>query len=302
MKTTLVIMAAGIGSRYGGGIKQLASAGPSGEILMDYSIYDALRAGFDKILFLIRHDIEADFRAVIGTRIERICDVDYAFQELSDLPSGFTVPNGRTKPWGTGQAILVCRQYLKTPFAVINADDFYGAEAFRLLHGALTSGSFGENDVCLAGYILGNTLSENGGVTRGLCTVDGDGCLLSVRETKNIRKENGVIRSDTDEAFSAESYVSMNMWGLPASFPDRLADGFASFLGGLSADDTKSEFLLPIFIDGLVREKKVRAKLLPTRDKWFGLTYKEDLPAVQNAVSALVRAGVYPENLLGSRK
>ena len=301
MNTTLVIMAAGIGSRYGGGIKQLATVGASNEILMDYSIYDAIDAGFNKIVFVIRHDIEKDFREIIGDRIEKICNVEYVFQELCDLPDGFELPEGRTKPWGTGQAILACKGVVNEPFAVINADDFYGKEAFAAIHSYLCQpeNKEYESDICLAGYILKNTLSENGGVTRGICNVDNNMCLSSIAETKNIRKENGKVLSGSDNTeVSENSYVSMNMWGLYPKFIDMLEKGFIEFLEKSEKPNMTGEFLLPIYIDQLISKGKVCPKLLPTNDKWFGLTYKEDLPSVKTAIADLINNGTYPENIM----
>lgn len=301
MKTTLVIMAAGIGSRYGGGIKQLATVGSCGEILMDYSIYDAIEAGFDKIVFVIRHDIEKDFREIIGDRIEKVCKVEYVFQELSKLPEGFTLPEGRTKPWGTGHAILCCKGVVNEPFAVINADDFYGKEAFCALHTYLCSpeNKDFESDICLAGYILKNTLSENGGVTRGICNVDGNMCLSSISETKNIRRENGKVLCGSDNTeVSEDSFVSMNMWGFRPDFINKLEKGFVEFLESAEQPNMTGEFLLPIYADDLISQGKASPKLLPTNDKWFGLTYKEDLPSVREAISKLTENGTYPENIM----
>ena len=302
MKTTLVIMAAGIGSRFGGGIKQLAPVGPNGEIIMDYSIHDAIEAGFNKIVFIIRKDIEADFREVIGNRMEKICgrlgvEVAYTFQSLEDLPEGYTVPEGRTKPWGTGQAVLTCKNVVREPFAVINADDYYGKEAFARIHDFI-AGSVKEDPyaLCMAGFILKNTLSENGGVTRGICKVDGNGYLTDVAETKNIVKTasgaevNGI-------AVDPESYVSMNMWGLTPEFIGLSDSGFRAFLSQLNGNDLTAEYLLPIYIGQLLQEKKVSVKVLPTSDKWFGVTYQEDKQAVIESIRELIRDGKYHADL-----
>lgn len=236
MKTTLVIMAAGIGSRFGGGIKQLASVGPSGEIIMDYSIHDALEAGFDKIVFIIRKDLEQDFKEIIGNRIEKLADVAYAYQELTDLPEGFTLPEGRTKPWGTGQAVLSIKGLVDGPFAVINADDYYGKECFKNMHRYMTEEMDMEKrpyDMCMSGFILSNTLSENGTVTRGVCQANPDGTLKEVEETYEIRMTpEGLFGADDDGnkiALDANQPVSMNMWGLPASFLDELEKAFRNF-------------------------------------------------------------------------
>ena len=303
-KTALVIMAAGIGSRFGGGIKQLTSFGPSGEIIMDYSIYDAIKAGFNKIVFVIRKDLEKDFREIIGNRIEKEIEVEYAFQELNDLPEGFTVPEGRRKPWGTGQAILACRNLVKEPFAVINADDYYGKDAFVLVHDYLvkqekqTDGVF---QVCMAGFILKNTLSDHGGVTRGICRLDENGELNGVDETRNIIKVPGgaaVLQEDgTQVSISPEDLVSMNMWGFTPDFIQELETGFEKFLSGLDPEDTKAEYLLPSIIDRMLKKKQTQITVLKTSDKWFGVTYKEDVPTVIADFKRLLEEGVYPAKL-----
>ena len=301
-KTTLLVMASGIGSRIGGGIKQLEPVGPSGEIIIDYSVHDAMEAGFDKVVFIIRKDLEQDFREVIGDRMEKRIETVYAFQEMDDLPAGFTKPEGRTKPWGTGQAILCCKELVKEPFVVINADDYYGKEAFVKVHDYLMQDhGFGERmEFCMAGFLLGNTLSENGGVTRGICSVDAAHHLTKVTETRNI------IKTDTGAAIQAEDGtqtpvdaccpVSMNMWGLtPEIFPV-LESGFADFLAKLP-DQTKGEYLIPMIIDELIQEKKANVTVLESGDKWFGVTYKEDKPAVIRSFRELIAAGVYREKL-----
>lgn len=303
-KTALVIMAAGIGSRFGGGIKQLEPVGPSGEIIMDYSIHDALEAGFDKIIFIIRKDLEKDFREIIGNRIEKIAHVEYAFQEMDDLPEGFSVPQGRKKPWGTGQAVLAARDLIHEPFLVINADDYYGKEGFRIIHDYMVNEmkEDGETyDMCMAGFILSNTLSENGGVTRGVCTVGEGGYLTKVTETYNIyRDADGMHASDNDGnpvTVEAGQHVSMNMFGLPASFVKELEKGFPEFLSNVREGDLKAEYLLPSIIDGCIHDGKARVRVLETQDKWFGVTYKEDKPAVVASIRKLVDAGVYKSPL-----
>ena len=305
IKTTLVIMAAGIGSRYGGGVKQLARVGPSGEIIMDYSIHDALAAGFDKTVFIIRKDIEDDFREIIGRRIEKITDVDYAFQDLNDLPSGYSLPQGRTKPWGTGQAILSIRGKVDTPFAAINADDYYGVHCFKHIHDYMAERmdlSAKKLDICMAGFRLGNTLSDNGTVTRGVCRVRGE-ILESVTETFDISEKAGKITgrdaSGNEVELSADDPVSMNMWGLPPVILDELSERFPVFLDGIPAGDLKAEYLLPAVIDTLIREGRAGVKVLPTEDKWFGVTYAEDKAYVEQALRALVSKGVYKEKLFG---
>ena len=306
MNTTLVVMAAGIGSRYGGGIKQLEKMGPNGEIIMDYAIFDAKRAGFNKVVFIIRKDLEKDFREIIGNRIEQVTDVEYAFQELSDLPAGFTVPADRKKPWGTGQAVLSVKGLVNEPFAVINADDYYGPEGFRVLHEYMTTKMdlTGEKlDMCMAGFILKNTLSDNGTVTRGACQVSGDGYLTDVTETYGIRMENGILKAEDQEgnprSVSPDQFVSMNMWGLPPAFLSELEEGFPKFLAALKPGDIKKEYLLPTIINNCIKSGKGSVQVLPTHDKWFGVTYKEDKPVVVESIRQLIADGVYPEKLYG---
>lgn len=304
--TTLVIMAAGIGSRFGGGIKQLAPVGPNGEIIMDYSIHDALEAGFSKIVFIIRRDLEKDFKEVIGNRIEQVAKVEYAYQELSDLPQGYSVPEGRTKPWGTGQAVLSVKGLVNEPFLVINADDYYGKEGFRKIHDYMVN-TMDENspvyEMCMAGFVLANTLSENGSVTRGVCVVNTDKTLKQVTETFDIqRAADGLAARDAQGEqvqVNADQLVSMNMWGLPPAFLDELERGFPAFLDGIPEGNLKAEYLLPQIIDRLVKSGKARVKVLDTHDKWFGVTYQEDKAAVVASIRKLVDDGVYPEKLFG---
>lgn len=302
-KATLVVMAAGIGSRFGGGIKQLAPVGPSGEIIMDYSIYDAMEAGFDKVVFVIRKDLEKDFKEVIGNRIEKIVEVAYAYQEVSDIPVAYKETYAdRTKPWGTGQAILCCKDVVKEPFLVINADDYYGKQAYVEAYNHLVAEKK-ESDkiqISMVGFVLGNTLSENGGVTRGVCKVDDNHMLTDIVETKNIVKtETGAaIRTeDGDVKIDVESPVSMNMWGLQPKFFDVLETGFEEFLENCASDYMKSEYLLPTIVGDLLKSEKAEVTVLQSKDKWFGVTYKEDKDAVMASVRGLVDAGVYPERL-----
>lgn len=301
-KTTLVIMAAGIGSRFGGGIKQLEPVGPSGEIIMDYSIFDAMEAGFDKVVFIIRKDLEKDFREVIGNRIDQIIETGYAFQELDDLPAGFEKPADRTKPWGTGQAILCCKDIVKEPFAVINADDYYGKEAFVKVHDYLVQEHPASErmEFCMAGFQLGNTLSENGGVTRGICSVNDKQHLTKVTETKNIIKtDKGAAVQGEDGTLTpveADCPVSMNMWGFTPEIFDVLEKGFGEFLQALP-DPTKGEYLIPTIVDGLIQSKQANVTVLESKDKWFGVTYKEDKPTVVRSFQELIAAGVYKEKL-----
>ena len=291
MKKTLAILAAGIGSRFGGGIKQLEPVDQAGHIIIDYSIHDAIRAGFNKIVFIIRRDIEADFKAVIGNRIEKVCaglgvEVCYAFQELQNVP--IPVPAGRTKPWGTGHAVLACEGVISEPFSVINADDYYGVNGFKKASAFLESGGYG-----LVGYILKNTLSENGGVTRGICTVE-NGALAAIAETKNIVKCGDHAEAD-GKALPSDSLVSMNFWCFPGGFMDELKAGFPEFLAGME-NPLKDEYLLPIIMDGLLK-KGVKVSVLPTNDKWFGVTYKEDKPAVVESFRRLLEEKVYRQEL-----
>ncbi len=302
--TTLVIMAAGVGSRFGGGIKQLEPIGPGGEIIMDYSIHDALEAGFNKVVFIIRKDLEKDFREVIGNRIEKVANVSYVFQELDALPEGYQVPEGRKKPWGTGQAVLTIKGVVNEPFVVINADDYYGKEGFRKIHEYMVNEMDDDAPVyqmCMGGFILDNTLSENGTVTRGVCELNEDGTLKSVTETYGIQKQGEEMSAcDVDGnpvSVRADQHVSMNMWGLPPKFLDELEVGFPKFLDGLKEHDIKSEYLLPSIINGLVNSGRGQVKVLETNDKWFGVTYKEDKEAVVAAIRKLIEDGVYKENL-----
>lgn len=297
--TTLVIMAAGIGSRFGGGIKQLEPVGPNGEIIMDYSIKDALDAGFNKIVIIIRKDLERDFYEIIGRRIEKEADVTYVFQELDDLPEGFVVPEGRKKPWGTGQAILSCKGVVQEPFAVINADDYYGKEAFHKIHEYLITERTAVNHYhfCMAGFILKNTLSDHGGVTRGICEVDSLNHVTRIIETKNIIKtaEGAAVKGSDGSLLpiSTDTWVSMNMWGLTPNFLDMLEEGFRAFLSDIPEGDLTAEYLLPTIIDDLIQKNKAMVTLLSTGDTWFGVTYKEDKEAVMHSIRELIDKGQY---------
>ena len=306
METTLLIMAAGIGSRFGTGIKQLEPVDASNHIIMDYSIHDAIEAGFNHVVFIIRKDIEKDFKEVIGDRIASICSshdvtVDYAFQDINDILG--TLPEGRTKPWGTGQAVLAAKDVIKTPFIVINADDYYGKEAFVKLHDFLVSGEdLGrEFTMGMGGFILKNTLSDNGTVTRGVSVVDENGLLSQVHETTGIEMgEDGQIKCDSEEVqewISPEDKVSMNMWAGYPEFLDFLAEDFKDFLANVEEGDLKSEYLLPNIVDKLLKEDRANVKVLETQDRWFGVTYKEDKETVQEAFRELIADGVYAEML-----
>lgn len=302
-KATLVIMAAGIGSRFGGGIKQLEPVGPNGEIIMDYSIYDAVEAGFDKVVFVIRKELEKDFKEVIGNRIEKITDVDYAFQEIEDIPAPYKERfRLRKKPWGTGQAILCCKDVVDSPFLVINADDYYGKQAFKEGFAYLTGEVTGRGrEICMVSFILKNTLSDNGAVTRGVCRVDTSNMLAEIVETHNIEKVEGraVVKNGATlgEEIDLESPVSMNMWGLRTDFFQVLEAGFREFLSTVQPDNLKAEYLLPTIIGEMLSDGDIAVKVLESRDKWFGVTYKEDKDAVVLAVRGLIDMGIYPEKL-----
>ena len=301
-KVTLVVMAAGIGSRFGGGIKQLEAVGPNGEIIMDYSIHDALEAGFNKVVFVIRKDLDKDFKEIIGRRMEKLVEVEYAYQELNDIPERFQKKiEGRKKPWGTGQAILCCKDVVDEPFLVINADDYYGKEAYREAYAYLT-GRKDDNayEACMVGFVLKNTLSDNGGVTRGVCKVDEHRMLSEIVETSNIVKtaEGAAVQTEDGAVpIDVESEVSMNMWGLSPKFFEVLDKGFDEFLEKLDPENLKGEYLLPTIIGDLLKEGKMRVEVRKSQDEWFGVTYKEDKPDVVAAIQKLIKDGVYPEKL-----
>ena len=306
MNTTLIIMAAGIGSRFGEGIKQLAQMGPNGEIIMDYSIHDAKEAGFNKVVFIIRKDIFKEFEEIIGNRIKEQINVEYVFQELDDLPEGFEVPEERTKPWGTGQAVLCCKDVVKEPFVIINADDYYGKEAFVKIHEFLVENYTPEKskELCMAGFILGNTLSDNGTVTRGICAVDENDYLTDVVETYEIKKTSDGAESQGNR-IDVNAHVSMNMWGLTPEFVGLLEEGFVEFFENIKGDEAKElkgEYLLPIYIDELLKKGTVSVRLLETQDKWFGVTYKEDKPVVVESFAKLIADGVYQKDLFADLK
>lgn len=296
MDTTLLIMAAGIGSRFGGGIKQLEPVDEQGHIIMDYSIHDAIEAGFNKVIFIIRKDIEEEFREVIGSRISAICaehnvTVDYAFQDINDIPG--ELPEGRTKPWGTGQAVLAAKDLITTPFIVINADDYYGKEGFKAVHTYLVEGG----KSCMAGFVLKNTLSDNGGVTRGICRMDADHNLTEVDETKNIVKTVDGAEADGVK-LDVDSLVSMNMWGLTPDFLQTLEKGFVEFFEKeVPANPLKAEYLIPIYIGELLKKDQMSVKVLRTNDTWYGMTYHEDVAAVKESFRQMLAEGVYKEDL-----
>jgi dTDP-glucose pyrophosphorylase len=294
MKPTLVIMAAGMGSRYGG-LKQIDPVGPSGEIVLDYSVYDAIRAGFGKVVFIIRPEIEEAFKEVIGTKLEGQIDVEIVFQTSEKIPEGFSIPEGRTKPWGTGQAVLMAKDVVHEPFAVINADDFYGRETFEVIGRKLAETDVDSTDFSMVGFYIKNTLSPNGSVARGYCDVQ-DGMLATVTEYFEIeRGEDGMIRHAGGE-MADDDMVSMNTWGFTPRLFGFLEQGFVTFLER-AGGELKSEYLLPELVDGLIRRGEATVEVLPSDEKWMGVTYTEDKPDVMGGIRALVDAGVYPDNL-----
>ena len=274
---TLLVMAAGMGSRFGG-IKQIEPVGPHGEVILEFSVYDALEAGFDKAVFVIKKAIEHDFREVVGKRIEKMIDVEYAFQELENIPAPFTVPADRVKPWGTGQAVLSAKNLINNPFAVINADDFYGKGGYKELKKHFETST----DACMVGYKLQNTVSENGTVARGICEIE-NGYLTSVTEHLAIPKDND---------FPADTIASMNMFGFMPSLFDELESGFVKFLEE-QGKELKSEYLLPRIVDKMIKQDGAKVKVLTTDDKWYGVTYKEDKETVVNAIAELCKKGLY---------
>lgn len=300
MKPTLLVLAAGIGSRYGG-LKQIDPVGPSGEIIIDYSIYDAIRAGFDKVVFVIRRDIEETFKEIIGKRFEGKIHIDYAFQELNALPAGVTVSPERKKPWGTGHAILVCKDIIKTPFAVINADDFYGRSGFKLLGEYLqTSKDTDKADYSMTGFVLRNTLSEHGTVARGVCKTDANGYLKDVVEMTKIEKVKNAARNMNEDGsfteLTADETVSMNMWGFTPSIFKHLEAQFKDFLKAKS-QDLKAEFFIPTVVNNLINAGEATVKVMKSEDSWFGITYKEDKPMVVSSINDLIKKGAYSSKL-----
>ena len=302
-KATLVIMAAGIGSRFGGGIKQLEPVEPNGEIIMDYSVYDAIEAGFNKVVFVIRKDLEKDFKEVIGDRIAKVVEVAYAYQELDAIPEQYRAKaQNRKKPWGTGQAILCCKDIVHEPFLVINADDYYGKEAYKVAYDYLVKEKEQKDvmDICMVGFVLANTLSENGTVTRGICKVNDESMLSHIEETYGVKAcgEKIVAEKDGEEiVIPVDSVASMNMWGLPVEFIDVLEDGFTNFLEIFDPQNAKAEYLLPRIIGEMLQKNQIQVKVLKSTDHWFGVTYREDKESVVNSISELIKEGVYPAKL-----
>lgn len=301
-KPVLVVLAAGMGSRYGG-LKQMDSVAGHGQSIIDYSIYDARRAGFEKVIFVIKRALEEDFRRLVGDRIARGIQVEYAFQELDDLPAGYAVPAGRKKPWGTTHAVLAARDLIRGPFAVINSDDYYGPEAFRLIYDFLSTQDEAAvpQRYAMVSYLLGNTVTDNGSVARGVCRVGEDGLLREVVEHTRIEKDGSDARSTLDGGetwvpLPGSTPVSMNFWGFQRSFVDEGEARFPEFLDRILAENPeKGEFYLPLLVSRLIGEGKAQVRVLPSEDKWYGVTYREDKPGVVAALARLTAEGVYPE-------
>ena len=302
-KPVLVVMAAGMGSRYGG-MKQIDPVGPNGQVIMDYSLYDARRAGFETVIFVIKHEIEDAFKAAIGDRVAKAMNVKYAFQQLEELPAGFAVPEGRVKPWGTCHAVLAAKPLIDGPFAVINADDYYGPEAFQVMYDYLSTHA--DDDFyryCMVSYLLKNTLSENGSVARGVCIKNEDGTLQSVTERTRIEPCDGGAHYTEDGGESwvdlpGDTPVSMNLWGFGKSFLDEAEQRFAGWLTeNLPVNPLKCEYFLPLVVTELIEEHKAKIQVLRSTDKWFGVTYREDKPLVMDAIARKTAEGQYPENL-----
>lgn len=302
-KPVLVVMAAGMGSRYGG-MKQIDPVGPSGQVIIDYSLYDARRAGFETVIFVIKHEIEDAFKAAIGDRVSKVMKVEYAFQQLEELPAGFAVPEGRAKPWGTCHAVLAAKHLIHGPFAVINADDYYGPEAFQVIYNYLSTHQDGEvYDYCMVSYLLKNTVSENGSVARGVCEANPDGTLAAVTERICIETYPGGIHftengGDTWQDLAPDTPVSMNLWGFGQSFLEEAEARFAGWLSeNLPKNPLKCEYFLPLVVSELLAEGKATVKLLHSTDKWYGVTYREDKPVVVNALAQKTADGLYPADL-----
>ena len=301
MKPTLFVLAAGMGSRYGG-LKQLDGLGPNGETIMDYSIFDAIRGGFGKLVFVIRKSFEKDFREKIISKYENHIPVEVVFQDLNDLPEGFTCPEGREKPWGTNHAVLMGKKVINEPFAVINADDFYGRDSFAVLGKQLSEMDGKKNDYCMVGYRVGNTLSESGTVSRGICSTDANNLLTSVVERTKIQRLDGEVKYIDDNgewtATPETTPVSMNFWGFTPDYFAYSAEFFKSFLSDpKNMENLKSEFFIPLMVDKLINNGTATCEVLDTTSKWFGVTYPEDRQSVVDKIQALVDAGEYPAKL-----
>ena len=303
-KPVLVVMAAGMGSRYGG-LKQVDPVGNHNQLIIDYSIYDARRAGFETVVFVIKHEIEDTFKAAIGDRLSKVINVKYAYQQLDDLPEGYSVPEERVKPWGTAHAILAARKVVDGPFAVVNADDYYGPEGFKKIYDYLEShpDQPGCYEFAMVGYLLGNTVTENGHVARGICEEDSENYLTRVTERTRIEKDGADARFTEDDGatwtqLSRNSIVSMNLWGFTESFLKEAEARFPAFLDkALAENPLKGEYFLPSVVTQLLEEKKARVKVLRSTDKWYGVTYREDKPVVVNAIAEMTANGLYPDKL-----
>lgn len=301
-KTTLVVMAAGMGSRYGG-LKQIDPIGPNGEIIMDYSIYDALKAGFNKVVFIIKEELYESFREVIGERIEKLVETAYVFQDIKNVPANFEVPADRTKPWGTGHAVMSCKEAIDSPFAVINADDFYGASSFKVIHDYLDNLEDEANmyKYAMVGFTLENTITEHGHVARGVCKVDENSSLVEIHERTKIMKFGKETKYTEDGenwvVIPEGSIVSMNTWGFTPSILKELEARFPIFLEESKNNILKAEYFLPTVVDNLIREGKASVKVLNSDEKWYGVTYKEDKPVVKEAINKMIEDGKYPANL-----
>jgi UTP-glucose-1-phosphate uridylyltransferase len=297
-KPSLLVLAAGMGSRYGG-LKQIDPIGPSGEAIIEYSMHDAIKAGFGKIVFVIRQSFEQAFKDMIGNKLDGLCEVKYVYQELDKSLGDFQLPESRQKPWGTGHAILVAADVINEPFAVINADDFYGGYSYKAIAEYLTT-TADKNDYCMVGYTLSNTLSENGSVSRGICQCDEDGNLLDVEEYINIEEKDGSLTGTDDSGneknLAGQEIISMNLWGFGPSIFDQLKTRFADFLAAYGNEE-KSEFYIPFVVDDLIKQSAAKVKVLKSEASWFGVTYPDDKPTVVAQIASLVEKGVYPNNL-----
>ncbi|MDL2295189.1 nucleotidyltransferase [Ruminococcaceae bacterium OttesenSCG-928-D13] len=308
-KPVLVVLAAGMGSRYGG-LKQIDPVGPSGEVIIDYSIYDAKKAGFEKVIFIIKHEIEADFKEVIGSRIKNDIEVEYVFQEVDQMPAGYSLPEGRVKPWGTTHAVLAAKDKIKGPFAVINADDYYGPEAYKVLYDFLSTErpADGKDHFAMVGYLIENTVTDKGTVARGVCQADGSGYLTAIVERLKVAKHGAGARYTEDDGASwtdlpPGTLVSMNFWGFDPGFLRQAEEGFPAFLDkNLPVNPEKCEYLLPSSVDEMIRAGTADVKVLQSGDVWYGVTYKEDKPGVMAAIAEKHKAGQYPTPLWSDMK
>lgn len=301
MKTSLVVLAAGMGSRYGG-LKQIDKIGPNGEIILEMSVYDAIQAGFNEVIFIIKHSIEKEFKEAIGDKLSKYIDVKYVYQDLDKIPEGCEIPEGREKPWGTGHALLCCKELLNNPFCVINADDYYGRDSFVKIHDFLVN-STDDNEYAMAGYIIGNTVSENGSVARGVCSLDENGNLVNVEERTCIEKHGDVIEFSEDGGntwtkLNNDDLVSLNFWGFKPSFIEKMENDFVEFFKNEVPNNLlKSEFYIPKEVGKMLQNNEISVKVLSSEDKWYGVTYQEDKPLVREGIKELIESGKYPTPL-----